>query len=414
MYTAAPDTAFNLTSIVVDLRLISARLARQCCQALVLLAGVSMLSACITLPGQQADFDPQLINGERAFGEEVLLSEAGDAQLTELSPDMKVYLHNTVGDTKLAVSKFRRLFAGLNDDGYFSSAYDANKTFNAADTFANKAGNCLSYTAMFVSMARAAGMDARFQIVKVPPTWDADSGYLIRYTHINVLVSGVRMDKLGGGDFTVDFNAVHPEPEYTRRIVSDRYAESLFHANRSVTALRQGNDRLGLAHLRAAIELEPNNPDMWINLGAFYGKLDNFQAAIDAYSIALDLDYGNKSAYSGLARAYSGIGDQEMAGFYLAKVKRYRDKNPYYHFALAQAEYEDSDYSGALSAINVAIDLKRRNGRFYFMKGLTQQKLGDFDSARKSFKRAERYGHYRDLKRRYVNELAGNYTAPGG
>jgi hypothetical protein len=47
------------------------------------------------------------------------------------------------------------------------------------------------------------------------------------------------------------------------------------------------------------------------------------------------------------------------------------------------------------------------------MKGLTQQKLGDFESARKSFKRAERYGHYRDLKRRYVNSLAANYAVPG-
>lgn len=373
-----------------------------------------LCGGCTVLPGKMIDYDPALINGERAFGEVVPINEAPSAELTTVSPEMAQYMNNTVGGTRLAVSRFKRLLKALSDDGYFTSTYNADKTFNAADTFANKSGNCLSYTAMFITMARYAGMNARFQIVRVPPSWDADSGYLIRYTHINVLVTGVKMDKLGGGDFTVDFNAVHPEPEYSRRIVSDRYAESLFHANRSVTSVRAGDDRTGLAHLRRAIELVPDNADLWINLGAFYGKRDDFAAAIDAYEVGLSIDPGNKGAISGLSRAYAGAGDMAKAEFYGNQVKRYRQKNAYYHFALAQAQFEQADYPEALAAINTAIGLKRGNGRFYFMKALTEQKLGDVDAARKSFQRAQRYGRFRDLKLRYVNEFAGvNYAAPG-
>lgn len=375
-----------------------------------------LCGGCAALPGKMIDYDPALINGERAFGEVVPASEAGMAELTAISPEMTRYLDNRVGDTRLAASRFKRLMKSLSEDGYFTSTYNANKTFNASDTFAKKSGNCLSYTAMFIAMARYAGMNARFQIVGVPPSWDADSGYLIRYTHINVLVTDVKRDRLGGDgrDFAVDFNAVHPDPEYSRKVVSDKYAEALFHANRSVTSIRAGDERKGLAHLRRAIELMPNNPDLWINLGAFYGKRDDFASAIDAYEVGLSIDPGNKGAISGLSRAYAGTGDMAKAEFYGDQVKRYREKNAYYHFALAQAEFERADYPQALAAINTAIGLKRSNGRFYFMKALTEQKLGDLDAARQSFRRAERYGRFRDLKLRYVNEFAGvDYAAPG-
>jgi Flp pilus assembly protein TadD len=384
------------------------------CSPALLVSLLVLCGGCTALPGRMMDYDPALINGERAFGEVVPASEAGSAELTAISPEMTRYLDSRIGDSKLSSSRFKRLLKALSEDGYFTSTYNANITFNASETFAKKSGNCLSYTAMFIAMARYEGMNARFQIVRVPPSWDADSGYLIRYTHINVLLTGMKMDRMGDNDFTVDFNAVHPDPDYSRKIVSDQYAESLFHANRSVTAVRAGDDRTGLAHLARAIELVPNNPDLWINLGAFYGKRDDFASAIDAYQVGLSIDPGNKGAISGLSRAYAGAGDMANAELYGNQVKRYREKNAYYHFALAQAEFERADYPQALAAINTAIGLKRSNGRFYFMKALTEQKLGDLDSARQSFRRAERYGHFRDLKLRYVNEFAGvNQAAPG-
>ncbi len=41
------------------------------------------------------------------------------------------------------------------------------------------------------------------------------------------------------------------------------------------------------------------------------------------------------------------------------------------------------------------------------MKGLVQVKLGDADGAKKSFRKAHRLGRYDDLKKRYIEELAG-------
>jgi len=361
----------------------------------------------VAMPRADVDYDASLLTGERIFGEDVSLDEVPDADLLRLSDSMVAFVDENVGRTRLSGTRFKRLLGALSKDGYFETPYDPGKTQNAADTFASKAGNCLSYTTMFIALTRASGLDARYQIVDVPPTWDADSGYLIRYTHVNALLRNVQMDQVSGSDVTVDFNTVRPDPEFRHHVVSDDYAAALFYANRSVDHVRHDERRLAFAYLRKAIGLAPGNPDLWINLGAIYAKHDDFLSAAEAYEVALSVDPGNKGAISGLARAWANHGDDARAAPYLARAKRYRDRNPYFHFAVAQAEFEQQRYQSALESINTAIDLRRRQGEFYFLQGLVLQKLGDPVAARKSFKLAERFGSYGDLKQRYLGEYAG-------
>jgi len=370
-----------------------------------------LLSGCMSMSNpywdRQQGVPYDLVTGEAVFGEEVRAAEVPEADILAVTPQMQAYVDDALSGGRYMSARFKHIMKGLLRDGYFKASYQPNRTNTAAETFEQKAGNCLSYTNMFIALARASGLDARYQIVDVPPSWDADSGYLIRYTHVNVLLKGVRLDKAYGEDFTVDFNEVHPDMDDPARVIDDDHASALFYANRSVNLFREGENRQAFAYLRRAIELVPDNMDFWLNLGAFYAKLEYYNEAIRAYERVLQLDRHNRGAMSGLGRAYQVLGDNERADYYIDQVKRYRDSNAYYHFAIAQTEFEKERYVEALNAINTAIDLKKRNGRFYFMKGLTEQKLGNVEAAKESFKRASRHGKYRDLKRRYSDELAG-------
>jgi Flp pilus assembly protein TadD len=370
--------------------------------------GLLLIAGCAAAP-MDPTTEPeieQLLSGELVFGEPVRLDEVPDVELIGVSEEMRAFIRREVGETGISSVKFRRMFRGLTREGYFNANYLADSTRTAADTFQRKTGNCLSYTSMFVALAREAGLDARFQIVDVPPNWDADSGYLIRYTHVNVVLKGFRYDKANGSEFSVDFNDVLPEPEYSRREISDAEATALYYANRSVHYLRAGSGREAFAHLKKAIHVSPQNSDLWINLGALYAKEDALEQALSAYQVALALDPRNRGAISGLGRTHQLLGNVEEAEYYNEQVKRYRQKNPFFHFAIAQAEFENARYQSALDSINTAIDLKYRNGRFHFLKGLTQYKLGDTESAQVSFRRADRFGNYRDLKQRYVSGVA--------
>ncbi len=369
----------------------------------------SLFASGCTVQQMDPQSDPDtvaLLSGESVFGEPVSASEMPDVDLLGVSEEMQEFVDGEIGNARIPTVKFKRMFRGLTREGYFRESYIADSTRTATETFQRKSGNCLSYTSMFIALAREAGLDARFQLVNVPPSWDADSGYLIRYTHVNVLLRGFAYDTAYGSDFSVDFNDVLPDADYPRREISDQDAASLFYANRSVQYLRSGDMRLAFVYLKKAIETSPRNADHWINLGAFYSKQDSLENALSAYEVALSLDPGHRGAISGLGRTNLQLGNLEEAEYYNDQVTRYRERNPYFHFALAQAEYEQGQYRTALESINTAIDLKYRSGRFHFLKGLTQYKLGDLESAQTSFDRASRYGNYRDLKRRYVNGLA--------
>jgi Flp pilus assembly protein TadD len=349
-------------------------------------------------------YEESLLTGERTFGEPVPAHEPTD--VLKPSQAMLDYVSRAVLRSASASHNFRQLFGSLTDDGYFGADYSADRTLTAAETFEARSGNCLSYTNMFVALARAAGLDARYQIVDAPPTWDADAGFLIRYAHINVLLEGVRLDYASDYDVIVDFNIVRADPDYSRREVSDAYAESLFYANKSASLMRDRQFRESFAYLRRAIDITPGNVDLWNNLGAFYATRGDFGSAREAYEVALQIEPRNETAYAGLARSHASTGNTEMANFYHEKVRNYQVRNPYYYFAMAQVAYKAADFESSLEHISTAIDLRGRVGSFYFLKGLAEQQLGDTEAARASLQRAGRYGLSRSEKLDLLRSLA--------
>ena len=299
------------------------------------LLGVCVLMGCagsVPPPMDGLDYDPRLITGETVFTDPVISSELPTVDILAIDADMRAFVADAVGNVRNASVRFKRLMRALVEAGYFNgSYYQPGLTLTSTELFAAKTGNCLSYTTMFIALAREAGLDAGFQIVEVPSNWDADSGFLIRYTHINVLLSGVRGDVTESGEVSVDFNAVHPDPQYPRRPVSDEDATALFYSNRSIDSMVSGDTRNGFALLVRALELTPDNADLWQNLGAFYALQKQPGMAVRAYEVALSLDHHHEGALAGLARAYGALGDRERAEAYAQRVHEDRSRSAYYH-----------------------------------------------------------------------------------
>lgn len=347
------------------------------------------------------EVNPHLLTGSAVFGEAVSPVEAPVFDLLHTTADMHAFVAE-IDDARLAVMRFRGLIRRLSEHGYFDNVYDAAATNTAAATFATKTGNCISYTNLFIALARAANLDAHYQIVEVDhPTWNVETGLLIRNNHINVVIEGPRFNRRRGSGYTIDFNLIDPDPQARVLKVSDAYAESLFYANLSVAEILKGHERLGFALLLRGIESEPRNPDLWVNLGAFYGRKQQHGLAIAAYQIARQLNPRDKIVLSGLERSYRALGDTDRADALLQKVRRYRQQNPFFHFAVAQTAYEEGNFQLSLTAIDKAIRLKKRNPRFHFLKSLSQRRLGNEKDAARSLRKAQRYGRFDDLARRY-------------
>jgi Flp pilus assembly protein TadD len=278
--------------------------------------------------------------------------------------------------------KLLALLHGMEERGLFSLDYDET-TRTARGTFHDRQGNCLSFTMLFVGLARAAGLTATYQSVIVPPTWIND-GHVVIANHVNSVVRTAF-----GEDTVVDFNIREYEGQQKSHKVDDDYALALFYTNLGAEALLRNDYPVSFAHFRAAAGVYPKMAGLWVNLGVLYARHGLRKRAESAYLHALDVDPYEESALANLAVVYRDLGEAELAAEYQGRVRKYRERNPYYHFALATQAYEQGRLPDALAALRKALRLKHDESRFHSLRGRVQEDLGR--SGAQSFVRARQY-----------------------
>jgi Flp pilus assembly protein TadD len=299
-----------------------------------------------------------------------------------LDEDMRAFVASvSTGD---ASTRLNGLLDGMRDGGLLSLHYTDDFTRTASGTFHDRVGNCLSFTMLFVGLARAAGLDVRYQVVDVPPTWTDDLGLIAVGNHVNALV-------LAPPDhgFIVDFNDAFFREKYPTRIVSDDYAAALYYNNLGAEALGRRDNESSFALLREAARIDRDMAATWVNLGVLYLRLRHLDYAEAALLRALETDPREQSAFTNLESVYTALGHSELAARYGAQIRRYRDSNPYYHYAVARAAFNEKRYDDALPSLRTAIRLKGDDEEFYSLQGQVLVALGHEDRAVESFARAK-------------------------
>lgn len=354
----------------------------------VLLLAVVVLTAteafAATGPRQPAFARDELLSGTALpFTVDATIAIPSSDDVFGLDAEMLAF----VAPTAVIRDPHRKLLAllrGMDERGLFSLDYDET-TRTAGATFHDRQGNCLSFTMLFVGLARAAGLTATYQSVTVPPTWISD-GQVVIANHVNSVVRTAF-----GEDTVVDFNIREYEGQEKRRKVDDDYALALFYTNLGAEALLRNDYPVSFAHFRAAAGVYPDMAGLWVNLGVLYARNDLHTQAESAYLHALEADAYEESALANLAVVYRDLGELELAAAYHERVQKYRARNPYYHFALATQAYEQGRLPDALAALRKALRLKHDESRFYSLRGEVQQDMGRIGDATQSFVRAREY-----------------------
>jgi Flp pilus assembly protein TadD len=336
-------------------------------------------------PGDSAVDAMELVSGAlltaAATPAPIAIPSASEA--VELDAEMRAFVA-PLGDVRDPRHRLLTLIEGLEQRGMFSLEY-AEVTRTVSATFHERQGNCLSFTMLFVSLARAAGLTATYQSVEVPPTWSND-GKVVIASHVNAVV---RTSK--GEETIVDFNIRGYQGDQHSRRVSDTYALGLFYTNLGAEALLRGEYGASFAYLREAARVHPEIAGLWVNLGVLYSRQSRPEYAKAAYLRALEIDDREPSALANLVLAYDALGEPKQAAVYRARVQGYRERNPYYHYALATRAYEQQEFSDALGSVRRALRLKRDEHQFYTLRGQALTALGRSRDARQSFEQAREY-----------------------
>jgi len=111
------------------------------------------------------------------------------ATLLAIDYEMREFAHR-VADGKFTIEgKVNALADALTEPTGLGLQYDAAATLSARDAFKARSVNCLSYTMLYVALAREVGIDANFNDVQVPLIWGLQDESFILYRHVNARVT---------------------------------------------------------------------------------------------------------------------------------------------------------------------------------------------------------------------------------
>ena len=317
-----------------------------------------------------------------------------------LSDEMREFLRKNVNPGGTDIFKLQQLVDAIMGTKTFRLEYDEN-TRTAAETFRLRRGNCLSFTTLFVSLARGAGLKADFQEVDIPPDWSTRKDVFVLNRHVNVYV-----DLGASGTRAVDFDIGDFKSTYEVDTISDNRAIAHFFNNVGVERMQAGDIVDAFAFFRRAI-LETNGDfsPAWTNLGLLYRKGGHDEYAESAYLRALKADRADVVAKSNLVRLYEMRGDTEEAQRYRKKVDQHRMRNPHLRFSLAREAFENRDYDTAIEHLKYAIRKQKDEDEYYFLLGMCYLMTGDEEKARRWTAKAERMAATDEKKRRYSSEF---------
>ncbi|MEM7349626.1 MAG: tetratricopeptide repeat protein [Acidobacteriota bacterium] len=278
--------------------------------------------------------------------------------------------------------------------------YDSTATMTARETFEARHGNCMSFTILFVAMARHIGLDAYFQEVSEVISWDRRGEVVVRNQHMVVEV------EIENGRQTVDFL---PEAEKRYRAVrriSDERALAHYYNNLGVEALAAGDYDLAQAYFGRSLEADPALSYALTNLGVAQRRLGDFPAAERSHLQALEIDKNESAAMTNLASFYLATGREAEAQPLLRRIDDDLKRNPFHHFKQGMANSRRGELTEAIRDFREAIRRMPEELEFHSALAEAYAETGERDKARVSFEKALSLAEDRKTRERLRKELS--------
>jgi Flp pilus assembly protein TadD len=337
-----------------------------------------------------------------------------DVEILSISSDMASAVDKTIVSAKNPKARLDVLVRYLLRTVRYDTVADDYGAKTARETFESGSGNCLSFSNLFVAMARYAGLNAKYQEIPTPPNWERDGEDLFFTKHIGASVDilermqqTIILDLADKGQVLLldstnrylfvpsvldPFAPVIDLPSVSA--ISDQRAFAQYYNNLGSFHLAKGNGAEAFRYFVKAVKTDPALSFAWSNLGVVYSRNGQFKAAEAAFMQGLAVTRGARdvtalSIMNNMVGLYERDGDKERAAFYTNEVASFRRKNPYYQYALAKTAFHDTLYEQSVRYFKEAIRLKDNEHLFYYGLALAYDRLGDTKKAEKNIDKAK-------------------------
>lgn len=322
----------------------------------------------------------EVLSGKAFLGHEVSDSELPNHDLFNVTPEMEAFAKKAIRYSDNYFDRVKRLHVALltsRESGGLGLIYNAYTTEVPSVTFEQRRANCLSFTLLYVALARSVGINAQVNEVEIPPTWDLrNKKEMVFLRHVNVKVPILRDNPnvLNNDDVVIDLEMDRYRANYTQRQVKDSVAAAQFYSNRAMEYLEHKNMVDAFLSLRKSISLDDQQSYVWSNLGALYSRKSLWKEAEVAYLHGLELNPDDLTIMNNLSYIYNQTGNKEQTIKYSKLAQRYRESNPFFQYTLALSAFDQKDYPTALQYVTRAISRKNDERRFFELAATIYEK----------------------------------------
>jgi Flp pilus assembly protein TadD len=315
-------------------------------------------------------------------------SERIDARdVFAVSEAMRRYLREEIADQIARKGPQQGLFDALYSRGRLQLQYDAALTRNAAQAFAERAGNCLSLVIMTAALAKELGLEVFYQRVSADDAWSRSGETYFASTHVNITLARGHKDPRVRSDerrrLTIDF--IPPKPNEIPRTwdVAEPTIVAMYMNNRAAETFAAGRIDDAYAWVRAAIVQDPAFLSAYNTLGVIYKHRGLFAEAERILRHVLALEPANLNAMQNLALVYQDQGRLAEADALGDRIERLQPHAPFHFFNLGHEAMESGDYRTAKAMFQREIERDPNYHEFHYGLAAACARLGEVECARK-------------------------------
>lgn len=299
-------------------------------------------------------------------------------------------LAQTAVDRRLSdvdIAKKIALLILLDNDG-LGVSYSRNHNYTALEVYEHRKANCISYTNLFVGMARSVGLLVNYAEVTEVESFDKIGGTVVYNSHICAVVFS------GPKPHIIDFS-LRSYPQYHAwRTITDVEAAASYYNNLGSYHVIMSSDTASLKraeeYFSISMKLDPAYVQAYNNLGVLRMRNHDIEGAMNLYQRALDIQPGYFAAYANLGNIYTSRGETGRAIELMRSAIKASPDNHFAYLNLAKLYISTGQPELAEKCLKDSLDINKRFtdarhelGRLYLRSGRSEEAKRQFALALK-------------------------------
>lgn len=332
---------------------------------------------------------------------------AADEDILALPEGAKPFIQRAIAGRGAALSRVEGLARLFGGKGALGMDYEVLAVGTAKETFESRVGSCLSYTHLYIAMARSIGIDARYREILAVPQWEVVGEFAVLNRHVAAYGEVPQV-----GSYVMDFGLLTQSERQFGRVISDRRARAQHFNNRGAFALSEGKSEMAVAYFNRALLLDQTLSFIWANLGTAYMRLGDNVRAEQSLRQSLAVRSYETTAMNQLARLYQLIGRDDLVQHYQARAENARNQNPYLLYQRAVSAREAGDHATAIGLLRRAVRVQKDEMNFFVELGRTYRAMNDMARARRAFLEANELAETLEDRATLLEALGEPATMP--